>query len=365
MNTGEQAFEFVQSYSQIGYHRTGSPGDRRTSDWLAAELANLRAEITFQSFDYLKFDFELTVRSGGKKINSMPLYYAFTGRYILTNPATGIIDAHGEETTIFANIEQLITTAKADGRDSLIVATQCPTGKLCAVNSEYGNELDFPVILVAQNDLDQIQSHGVSIDCSAAIQNDLATNIIAKFQGPKSAGTIVITTPVSGWFQCAGERGCGIAAAIILAKRLSQNVTVNLVMTSGHELGFIGGINAAKKYTGSPDWVLHLGSCIANRDSRITCISSAAPDTIKAIATSLEPLDAGQVIPADIGERDNWLGESKCWAAYGIPMLSIAGISPYFHTPGDLPEIATTPELLADAIDSIYRATLTLINPGK
>ncbi|MCP4185059.1 MAG: Zn-dependent exopeptidase M28 [Hyphomicrobiales bacterium] len=365
MNSGNQAYELVQAYSQLGGHRTGSLTDRRTSDWLAAELANLGAEISFQPFDYAKFDFELTVRSAGKKINSMPLYYAFDGRHTVTNPAIGIIDAHGDETTIFANIEQLITTAKSDGCDGLIVATQCPTGVLCAVNSECDNELDFPVILVAQNDLEQIQSHGASIDCCAAIQNDLATNIIAEFQGPKSAGTIVITTPVSGWFQCAGERGCGIAAAIILAKRLSQNVTVDLVLTNGHELGFIGGISAAKKYSATADWVLHLGSCIANRDSRLTCISSAAPDIIKAIATSLEPLDAGRVIPVDIGQQDNWLGESICWAAYGIPMLSIAGIAPNFHTANDLPETATTPELLADAIDSIYRATLTLINPGK
>ncbi len=49
-----------------------------------------------------------------------------------------------------------------------------------------------------------------NIHCSAAIQASEATNIIGRFPGPQNAGKIVVTTPISGWFQCAGERAAGL-----------------------------------------------------------------------------------------------------------------------------------------------------------
>src|SRR5690606_13343234 len=56
--------------------------------------------------------------------------------------------------------------------------------------------------------------------------------------------TLVISTPRSGWFGCAGERGSGLAAWLLLARwaagaRLPVNLT--LVATSGHEYEYAGG----------------------------------------------------------------------------------------------------------------------------
>ena len=66
-------------------------------------------------------------------------------------------------------------------------------------------------------------------------------NIVARFRSADSTDqALVLTTPVSGWFNCAGERGCGIAIALILAEKLSAHCNVDLLLASGHELGFAG-----------------------------------------------------------------------------------------------------------------------------
>ena len=54
-----------------------------------------------------------------------------------------------------------------------------------------------------------------------------------------------------------------------------------------------------------------------------------------------------------------------CWASYNLPILSIAGLAPHFHTRSDLPEVVTNPGLLAIAIDVIVDSALALANHGK
>ena len=58
--------------------------------------------------------------------------------------------------------------------------------------------------------------------------------------------------------------------------------------------------------------------------------------------------------PRDAIIPDAWVGDNVL-GAKNWPMLSIAGISPHFHTPLDLAEAVTTPDLLANAIDRIYQ----------
>jgi hypothetical protein len=295
----------------------------------------------------------------------MALYYSFTGRHDVTNPATGVIDAHADEVVISDRINSMVTQAQADGCDGLVLATQCPTGALCAINRAHVAAINLPVILVAEEDLTPIQTSGADIYCSATIRNGEATNIIARFPGPPGASAITLTTPISGWFQCAGERGCGLAAAILVAKRLSKNFAVDLLLASGHELGFLGGYHLAENFAAPSKCILHLGSCIANLEAQFTSICSCDPTTTGQIAAALQSLGIRPVVPTDPGDAENWVGESKCWASTGLPMLSIAGQAPYFHTPDDLPDAVTTPHLLESAIDAIFDAAFALAGHGK
>ena len=360
MVIGDKAFELVREYSALGFHRTGSSGDRATLRWLKHELAVRGADVSFQTFLYDHFDAELSVRIAGRLIDAMALHFSITGKHQVCNPATGVVDAHADEAEIAQKINGMVALAKSDGRDGLIVATQCPTDTLCAINREYSTDLQFPVILVAQADCTSIQASGVEIQYSATIRKSKATNIIARFPGPLSSRRVVVTTPISGWFQCAGERGCGLAVAIIVAKQLSRNFTVDLLLANGHELSFLGGYHLAERYAAASGYVLHIGSCIANFDAQMTSICSSDPATTSRIAASLQMLGIMSVAQADPASAGNWVGESKCWASKSWPMLSIAGQAPHFHTSNDLPDAVTAPNLLAVAIDAIYTAAVAL-----
>jgi hypothetical protein len=365
LNTGDQAYELVRAYSDMGVHRTGSAVDIKTSRWLASELVIYGADVSFQTFPYHHFEVELAVRSDLRSVRAMALYYSFTGPHNVINPATGVIDAHADEVVISGRINTMVTQAKADGSDGLVLATQCPTGAICAINRAHSTDINLPVILVAEEDLTTIQASGADIYCSAAIRIGEATNIIAQFPGPPGASAIVVTTPISGWFQCAGERGSGLAAAILVAQRLSRNFAVDLLLASGHELGFLGGYHLAENLAAPSGCILHLGSCIANLEARFTSVCSFDPTTTGQIAAALQILGIRPVVPTDPGDAENWVGESKCWASKGLPMLSIAGQAPYFHTPDDLPDTVTTPHLLESAIDAIYDAAFALADQGK
>jgi hypothetical protein len=365
LNMGDQAYEIVRAFSEMGIHRTGTQGDCDTSRWLVSELACGGVEVSFQTFPYHHFDAELSVRSKGKSIYAETLYYSFTGQRNLRNPATGIVDAHADEDVISREIDCMVAAAKVDGSDGLVLATRCPTGDLCAINRDYTMDLEFPVVLVSQDNLNTIQTSGADILFAASIRKRMAKNVIARFPGPTDAPRVVVTTPISGWFRCAGERGCGLAIAIFVSRHLSKSFAVDLLLTSGHELGFCGGYHLAENYDAEPRCILHIGSCIANIDAKMTSICSADSMTVGRIADAFKKLGIKSSTPSDPANAKNWIGESMCWASNNWPMLSITGLAPHFHARSDLPEVVTTPGLLFKAIDVIGDSALALVNHGK
>ena len=162
----------------------------------------------------------------------------------------------------------------------------------------------------------------------------------------------------------AGERGTGIAVALHIAERLSKhmpNVPLKVIAPSGHELGFYGACRVAETVINPPRAVLHLGSCIAACDAHLQGIAHTETSTLDEVKSALSPLRIDPERPDNNLNPECWVGESQCWAKFGMPMLSVAGVSPYFHTPDDIVEKATTPNLLQASADCIGDAALALL----
>jgi hypothetical protein len=51
-----------------------------------------------------------------------------------------------------------------------------------------------------------------------------------------------------------------------------------------------------------------------------------------------------------------WPGEGQDWRSLGVPVLSMTGTFPEFHTRADTPDRTTSPELLARALRSVVGA---------
>lgn len=359
---GRKAFDIVKTYSDMGYHRTGTKTDAAAIDWLAGLLRIAGAEVTCPHFSYSHYDAAVTVTINDHSIEAMALYYAFTGTTTISRPAFGEINGHDAEDDISSAIIRAVTDARQHDHDGLILTTNSPDETLCGINRQSYEILDFPVILIGRKDSQRVRQNPAQITISATTQDRTARNIVAHFRSAKNTDQpLILTTPVSGWFNCAGERGCSIAIALILAEKLSACCPVDLLLASGHELGYAGGYHLAQTYDSTARAVVHLGSSIANIGAEMTSVCTAPPAQFSRIRTVLNSLEIRPTRPRDALNPDAWVGESMCWAPKNRPMLSIAGISPHFHSPLDLAEAVTTPNLLATAIEQIFQATRILI----
>lgn len=352
---GDQAYELVRTYASIGAHRTGSSEDIRSAQWLARELSAAGATVELRPYHFNRYDATADLQVEGRPIEAMPLYYSAVGGFALESPVVAEIDAHDDDEHLTIHLRKLRDLAGRNS-DGLLLITRCPTDELCALNRSEDDFLDFPAVLVAGSDRERVQARSL-VNFTASITRDKSSNVIARFPHAVAARrSAIVTTPLSGWFACAGERGCGIAVALYLATELSRYLPVTLVASTGHELGFIGGYELGRSFEEDPAFIVHIGACIANRAAELTAVCSAERTLAESISSTLAPIGACTRVPDAPGDPHCWVGESKCWALRYRPMLSIAGLAPQFHTRGDLPERTTSPVLLKASLEAIGEA---------
>lgn len=358
--------QVVKKYESLSPHRTGGVGNTNVLTWLNQYLELTGWNITNHKFEYKHYDSIL--KSNNLSFKGMLLYYSVIGKGKLKKPLFYSISDYNEiengtqleDQNIDILISELTKTAIANGNDCVIIESISKFGDLCAINSSVNLKINFPIILVDRETYIKFIKKNQLISYDASINERQTFNIIAKSYAQTEQSPLVITTPISGWFTCAGERGCGIAIALAVAKEISKYHPVDLVFANGHELGYQGAYEFVGDYKTTPKAVLHLGSCLANIDSEM--ISICYSKNIKNISIELHKL--GIIPQAPINNRLEvcWVGESKCWASKNVPMLSIAGEHPYFHTSADVMQSVTNEKLLVDYVKYIIKAALALMD---
>lgn len=359
-----QLYEIVKAYDDIGIHRTGTDVDRATLDWLAAQLRARAAKVSCQDYRFDFFSANATVILDGQEIASMPLYYEAIGDVTTDHVAVAEFGDGEHGSGLDDSLEMIINDASIRGFEALVIATRGETGALVAINCAPILRNRIPVMLIPGRYASALKAGSVRVEYSATVNPGVSSNITGHWGESLAGPPFVITTPMSGWFTCAGERGTGIAVALQVAEWLSINrphVPLKLILPSGHELGFYGARKMAQTITTRPMAVLHLGSCIANRDASMRAIVHADAAACEAINTALAPIQILADQPENYLNPDCWVGESQCWAEFGMPMLSVAGISPAFHTADDIARTATTAVLLKHTVRCMTRAAVALI----
>jgi hypothetical protein len=270
-----------------------------------------------------------------------------------------------------------ITAAIAAGAGAVIAITEGPTGEVIAMNASPDLRWPVPVVLAAPKEGDALRRLALQratvrlVSEGRSEPSARAQNVIARKAG--SGRRLVISTPKSGWFACAGERGSGIAVALALASwavnRLAAPVT--FISTSGHEFEGLGGKLLLKDHAPAPDdvalWV-HIGANVA---CNAVSFSDGSPKRLdgpsqqrgiqvtEALIPLLKQAFAGQVgyekpIPADPARA---IGEAAVFLEAGYaPLIGLVGAHPLHHTPIDLPAIATSPDQLVPVAQALARA---------
>ena len=165
-----------------------------------------------------------------------------------------------------------------------------------------------------------------------------ARNVIARLErGPR---WIVLSTPLSGWFNAAAERGPGVAIFLALAGRIAHANpcdSIALVATSGHESGY-GGMAAAidDGLLPPPDatrlWV-HLGAGLAafdasGRQADTARYMLATPDAIDATRSAFAGV-AGYSKPVTV-DRHSAVGETEVIIDRGYARV-VGGLSAHYY----------------------------------
>ncbi len=173
---------------------------------------------------------------------------------------------------------------------------------------------------------------------------------------------VVVSTPISGWFNCGGERGPGIATWLALAKwAAAEKLPYTFVFTgnSGHELGGWGAKAFLESGAPSPDktklWV-HLGAGIATLSYQSTPSGLVKENKVDAkrnffySASVKEAFDpAFKNVPGNKWEiKQRAGGELVYVIEKGYPNVAGAAYShPYFHAKAD-DASTTSPAILEE-----------------
>jgi hypothetical protein len=288
----------LETYAGFGAKNAGGAGDEASGAWVEARLeaAGLRTERhAVPALELIEHQPHLRVGrqrtavathatgvSGAFASIDAPFAVWGAGALEASGAADGAIVAGHLASQRWSSAEQpairaIVERAFAARAAALVLITHGPTGELIRLNRrlERGAH-DGPVALMAPKDWPAFaatlaQAPMATLELNATEGPRAAFNVVGRLDRGAPT-TIVVSTPRSGWTQCAGERGPGIAAFLALAEWAPQVFSRHnlfFVCTSAHEFENAGNAAFIAERAPRPEqtalW-LHLGAGFAARD---------------------------------------------------------------------------------------------------
>jgi len=226
----------VQAYDAQGDHRTGSPADIAAADWLAAEVANSGGAAMLEHFDLLRVD-----------------------------PRECHVGAEGRRA--------VLSDVRQSRHQAVVLITRGGRPGLFLLNAPAFSKPSGPPTLQVSSThaewLHALTRRGADVDLVGRVDRTpaKASNVTAFVRGSdRILAPIVVSTPRSAWWRCAGERGGGLACwleAVRSLARANPRRDCHFVAFSGHELGWLGMLDYMRR---RPDLIgrahlwLHFGA---------------------------------------------------------------------------------------------------------
>lgn len=287
----------LRRYIGFGGKQSGGDGDNACGEWLAEEMARAGFAVERQSVSVPFFApqrSELVCGAAHASVWPQPI--------VRPTPAEGItaplvrVDAGGQaavpldsaialvdlpcgrwSTATSPGLKRPIEASFTAGARAVVAITNGPTGKVIALNAD-GRAPMFtgPVALLAPGDAAPFRAAAARGERAALhITGDGGRRPSFNLIGRIDRGAprwLTVSTPRSGWFACAGERGGGIAAWLDLARwlpRAAPGFNLAFICNSGHEYEYLGAEEMLREIAPRPAetafW-LHLGANVAARD---------------------------------------------------------------------------------------------------
>lgn len=348
----------VQHYAEAEHHRTGSENDRLTRDWLVRELRQRRLHSRLIEFEFPRFEAQWECRLDDSIVESLPLFYCAEGEFSFAGITAQQVQLDDwQEGKALQRIEQIACQRNQAGDAAVLIATASPAGDLYAFNVATDIRLEIPVLLIGARDYDPARV--ISGWLRSSRGSGRSASILAQAQ-PARKPRLIVTTPFSGWFRCAAERGAGIAVLLELVDRLGDTLDLQVVATSGHELHHLGvdAVQAAQPFEPQVP-LLHIGSCVGalRADWVVSCNLDPAKTRVLETIFAHGPRPVRRLDRA--ADPAHWPGESANWVNGQRSIVSVVGVDAGFHTPADTP--ASVSEESITAMVDMLEATITAI----
>ena len=385
--TGTRLYNDVARYASFGSHRFGSPGDRATADWIAAELQAAGFSVEFQPVVLGRQYFvdRATAEVDGTAIEATPFWWPPEDKssFRLTAPVAREGDVAGKILWIELPYDRgaylgpahraAIAQAAARGPAAILLVIGNPGDDRFAYNvTQEDQPWPVPVMVVAGKTraaFERALASGtpVTLDVVGRYQRNVAgRNVVARL-GAGKGPAVVVSTPMTGWYSCVCERGPGIANFLALARTVAaEKLPGNFVFvaTAGHEIGH-GGMELFLKDGAPPPqdtlvWV-HLGAsnaCYAwtagpegfrkeDRADDALRFLVLSPSAVPLVNESFAAIKATHLVA-----EKQAVGELRDVQAAGYRnFLGMAGLHRFFHTPAD--DLRTTS---AEILEPVARA---------
>jgi hypothetical protein len=363
----------LERYAGFGVKASGGPGDTACGAWLEGDLAALGYRCERQAFEIPYAEVRrATLAAGGRQATVIPQAIVKpTGPDGVTGPlrlasSSGSLDGaialivlpfRRWASMAEPAVSRALTDAFARGAAAAVLVTTGVTGEAIALNvSATRPGFPKPVAVLAPKEAEPFVAAAatgapatLTVDAEAGRRS--AFNLIARLDRG-AAKTLIVSTPRSGWFTCAAERGSGLAVWLSLAHWLAAakpRVNLEFLATSGHEYIYLGGeqylAHRAPKPAQTHMWV-HIGASAAARDwHELGALRPLpSPDAQRVLTATPQVIDATRrafkgisgleaVYPADAANAGGEL-VNVIEAGYA-PAIGLYGGHRYFHTMGD------------------------------
>ena len=370
----------IQEYDSQGYHRTGTITDHISANWLVDKINSIGLSATKETFPLHRVNpITSHIKVNNSIIDGLPM---FDCQYTDESGIKGTIGLYGDNVDIavfemnHGNIdysEDLLDARQSGKYKAVIVLTIGETPGLMAINTpDFGQNFGVPVLQVSSESKEQIEQviysrKSVQMIVHANFEQSESYNIVTEIKGlNNNLKPIVVMTPRSGWWNCASERGGGVACWLEVMQHIISNKVardVIFVATSAHELGAYGiqsFLNKRPNFIKKVSNWIHFG---ANIGAAITPGTRFCSSNTQLREITTNALIQEKIIDATAIDLGVILGRESAFVAnLGAKVIVLQGTNALFHLQKDRWPISVDVKKIAKLSKSFNQIAFELAN---
>ena len=349
----------VRQYDAQGEHRTATAGDSASATWLLELARRAGATAGLEPFALQRVDpLACHATIEGRRVDGVPLFDAaftdargITGRIGPLGSDAEIGLAESEPSRLAepgpSRRRAVLADVRASRHRAVVLVTRGSRPGLSLLNAPAFLEPSGPPTLqVSSAEAEWLGAAArsratMTVVVQAQRTDAQGANVTAMIAGTDlTQRPLVVSTPRSGWWRCAAERGGGLACWVEVMRTLAQQSpsprrTCLFVAFSGHEIGWLGMRDYLSRRAELPRvahlW-LHFGANIGA--ARQPNMVNASDDALEQWAASAM---AGERLPLDARapRGSTPFGEAAFVHRAGGRYVALVCDNERFHSPDD------------------------------